>query len=52
MSEQIGSNGDSIIICRDVHKWFDEFHVLKGISMEVARGEVMVPSAVDRGSAA
>jgi len=42
MSEGSSSNGDQIIICRDVHKWFDEFHVLKGISMEVQRGEVLV----------
>ncbi len=42
MSEQSSSIGDQIIICRDVHKWFDEFHVLKGISMEVQRGEVLV----------
>ena len=31
-----------IIICRDVHKWFDQFHVLKGISLTVQRGEVIV----------
>ncbi len=42
MSEGSSSNGDQIIICRDVHKWFDEFHVLKGISIEVQRGEVLV----------
>jgi general L-amino acid transport system ATP-binding protein len=31
-----------IIICRDVHKWFDHFHVLKGISLTVQKGEVVV----------
>src|SRR5512138_2032955 len=31
-----------IIICRDVHKWFDQFHVLKGISLTVQKGEVVV----------
>jgi general L-amino acid transport system ATP-binding protein len=31
-----------IIVCKDVHKWFGSFHVLKGINMEVARGEVIV----------
>ena len=31
-----------IIICRDVHKWFDHFHVLKGISLTVQKGEVIV----------
>ena len=33
---------DPIIQCVDVHKWYGEFHVLKGISLEVARGEVIV----------
>lgn len=31
-----------IIICRDVHKWFDNFHVLKGINITVHKGEVIV----------
>ncbi len=31
-----------IIICREVHKWFDQFHVLKGISLTVQKGEVIV----------
>ena len=31
-----------IIICHDVHKWFDSFHVLKGINLTVAKGEVIV----------
>jgi general L-amino acid transport system ATP-binding protein len=31
-----------IIICRDVHKWFDNFHVLKGIDLTVEKGEVIV----------
>jgi general L-amino acid transport system ATP-binding protein len=36
------SNAKDIIICRDVHKWFDQFHVLKGISLSVQKGEVIV----------
>lgn len=36
MSEQ------PIIICRDVHKWYGHFHVLRGIDMEVRKGEVVV----------
>ncbi|MFO3796867.1 MAG: amino acid ABC transporter ATP-binding protein [Anaerolineales bacterium] len=36
MSEQ------PIIICRDVHKWYGHFHVLRGITMEVRKGEVIV----------
>jgi general L-amino acid transport system ATP-binding protein len=35
-------NGDPIIICRDVHKWFGNFHALKGISMTIHKGEVIV----------
>ena len=31
-----------IIIARDVHKWFGNFHALRGISMEVHKGEVIV----------
>jgi general L-amino acid transport system ATP-binding protein len=31
-----------IIICRDVHKWYGEFHALRGIDMEVNKGEVVV----------
>ncbi len=31
-----------IIICRDIHKWYGHFHVLRGINMEVHKGEVVV----------
>ena len=46
MSQQ--QNNQPIIICRDVHKWYGQFHVLRGISVEVEKGEVCVvfgPSA-------
>ena len=33
---------DPIIVCKDVHKWFGEFHALRGIDMEVQMGEVIV----------
>jgi len=36
------SNSQEIIICRDVHKWFGNFHVLKGINLTVGKGEVVV----------
>jgi general L-amino acid transport system ATP-binding protein len=36
------SNEQPIIIARDVHKWFGNFHALKGVSLEVNRGEVVV----------
>ena len=31
-----------IIISRDVHKWFESFHVLKGINLIVKKGQVVV----------
>ncbi|NJP07305.1 MAG: amino acid ABC transporter ATP-binding protein [Chloroflexaceae bacterium] len=31
-----------MIICNDVHKWFGEFHALRGITTTVQRGEVLV----------
>ncbi|MDH3942830.1 MAG: amino acid ABC transporter ATP-binding protein, partial [Anaerolineae bacterium] len=36
------SNNEAIIHCDDVHKWYGDFHALKGISMEVAPQEVIV----------
>ena len=36
------NNTQEIIIAREVHKWFDHFHVLKGISLSVHKGEVVV----------
>ncbi len=33
---------EPIILARDVHKWYGNFHVLKGIDMEVQKGEVIV----------
>lgn len=33
---------DEIIICRDVHKWFGDFHVLRGITTTVKKGEKVV----------
>ncbi len=33
---------EPIIICEDVHKWFGDFHALKGITTTVAEGEKLV----------
>ena len=33
---------EDIIICRDVHKWFGEFHAVRGITTTIKRGEVVV----------
>ncbi len=46
MSEQpvlaVRPGVEDIIVCRNVHKWFGDFHVLRGIDMTVKRGEVVV----------
>lgn len=31
-----------IIVCKDVHKWYGDFHALKGITTTVKEGEVVV----------
>ncbi len=33
---------EPVIVCRDVHKWYGDFHVLRGIDMNVTPGEVVV----------
>jgi general L-amino acid transport system ATP-binding protein len=33
---------NQIIECRDVHKWFGTFHVLRGVNLTVRKGEVIV----------
>ncbi|MEO0802061.1 MAG: amino acid ABC transporter ATP-binding protein [Cyanobacteria bacterium J06642_2] len=33
---------DAIIECEDLHKWYGEFHVLKGITTSIQKGEVVV----------
>ncbi len=37
-----GGSAEPIIIMRDVHKWFGEFHVLKGINLEVGKSQKVV----------
>lgn len=39
---QESTAGEPIIVCKDVHKWYGSFHALRGVNMEVARGEVIV----------
>jgi len=40
--ESAGPRVEEIIICRDVHKWYGDFEALRGISLTVRRGEVIV----------
>jgi len=41
-SNEKSGEAEDIIICRDVHKWFGNFHVLRGITTTIKRGEVVV----------
>jgi general L-amino acid transport system ATP-binding protein len=36
------AQAEGIIVCRDVHKWFGQLHVLRGIDLTVQAGEVVV----------
>ncbi|HEY9089446.1 MAG TPA: amino acid ABC transporter ATP-binding protein [Anaerolineaceae bacterium] len=38
----MAKTGEEIITCRDVHKWYGSYHALRGISLEIDRGEVIV----------
>lgn len=35
-------SSDLIISIKEMHKWFDDFHVLKDINLDVRRGERIV----------
>ncbi len=41
-TEDVNGNGEPIIICENVNKWFGEFHVLRDVSVSVALQEVVV----------
>jgi len=36
------SNTEEIIICRDVHKWYGDFHALQGVTASIKKREVVV----------
>ena len=36
------ANDEGIIIYRDVHKWFGDFHVLRGISFTLASKDLII----------
>jgi len=42
MSDTSFEQRKPIIICRDVNKWYGNFHTLRGVNMEVQKGEVIV----------
>ena len=33
---------DEIVICRDVHKWYGDFHALRGVTTTIKKAEVVV----------
>jgi general L-amino acid transport system ATP-binding protein len=33
---------EDVIVCDDVQKWYGDFHALRGISLAVKKGEVIV----------
>jgi general L-amino acid transport system ATP-binding protein len=41
MAEPMTATND-IIVCSDVHKWYGQHHVLRGIDLSVGTGEVVV----------
>ncbi len=38
----MSTDAGPVIVMRDVHKWFGDFHVLRGIDLDVRRGEKVV----------
>ncbi len=40
--QENGAASEPIIMCRDVHKWFGQFHVLRGVTTSVERSEKLV----------
>jgi general L-amino acid transport system ATP-binding protein len=34
--------GEAVIICEDVHKWYGEYHALRGVNAAIREGEVVV----------
>ena len=42
MTDEAAQGAKEIIVARDVHKWFGQLHVLRGINLTVTAGEVVV----------
>lgn len=40
-TETARAGSDAIVTARDVHKWYGSLHVLRGVELTVARGEVL-----------
>jgi general L-amino acid transport system ATP-binding protein len=42
MEPMTADDRHEMIVCRDVHKWYGRFHALRGVSITVHKGEVVV----------
>jgi general L-amino acid transport system ATP-binding protein len=42
MTTGMADSAEQSIVCRGVHKWYGDFHVLKGIDVTIRQGEVVV----------
>jgi general L-amino acid transport system ATP-binding protein len=42
MSKSAEHSSENIIVCRNVQKWYGDYHALRGVSLEVKVGEVIV----------
>ena len=41
-TKQVMAGDEPVIICREMNKWFGDFHVLRNLSLEVMPQEVLV----------
>ncbi len=41
-ANETNGSAEDIIVCRDVHKWYGNFHALRGITTSIAKAQVVV----------
>ena len=39
---EMRDDAEDIIVCRDVHKWYGDFHALRGVTTSIKKAEVVV----------
>ena len=39
---EMNDGAEDIIVCRDVHKWYGDFHALRGVTTSIKKAEVVV----------
>ena len=39
---EMNDDAEDIIVCRDVHKWYGDFHALRGVTTSIKKAEVVV----------